>query len=317
MRPSRQHVLAAAAAGLAVRAQPVWAQPAPATIRIATIPSELILPYAYATRAGLFERAGLRLEVSRASSGAAVAASIAGGAIDIGLTSILAVQLGHARGIPFTIIAPSGLVQSDSEGGLVVLNTSPLRTARDFNGKTISAAAVNDINTISMKSWMDKNGGDSSSFRIIEIPQLAQLAALEAGRVDAICVTNPAYTIAMASGKTRFVANIHSAIAPRYLLGLWFTTTGWVERNRSAAERFARVIADAVAYVNGHVAETVDDLVAATGLDRSLVLQMKRSTQIPNVVASDIQPVIDAAVRYKMFEPRYPAGEVISEAAIK
>lgn len=276
-----------------------------------------MLPFAYAMRAGLFERAGLKLELSRGSSGAAVAASVAGGAIDIGLSSILAVVLGHARGVPLTIVAPSGLVQTDSDGGLVVLNGSPLRTAKDFNGKTISAAAVNDINTIAMKSWMDKNGGDSSSFKIVEIPQLAQLAALEAGRVDAIAVTNPAYTLAMATGKTRFVANIHSAISPRFLLALWFSSTGWVERNRSTGERFARTIADAVVYVNGHITETVDDLVTATGLDRSLVLRMKRSPQTPNVVPGDIQPVIDAAVYYKMLERGYPAAELISEVAIK
>ena len=91
-----------------------------------------------------------------------------------------------------------------------------------------------------------------ASFKVVEIPQLSQLAALEAGRIDGIALTNPAYTIAMSSGKVRSVANIHAAVAPRYLLAMWFSSTSWVERNRSAAERFARVIADAVGYVNGH-----------------------------------------------------------------
>ena len=114
----------------------------------------------------------------------------------------------------------------------------------------------------------------------------------------------------------RSVANIHAAVAPRYLLAMWFSSTTWVERNRSAAERFARGIADAVAYVNAHPAETVDDAVAATGLDRGLVLRMKRFPQVPNVLASDLQPVIDAAARYKMIDRPYPASEIISEAAV-
>jgi NitT/TauT family transport system substrate-binding protein len=315
MPQSRRTMLATLTAGAAIAPGPAWAQPAPATIRIATIPSELIVPYAYAVRAGLFDRAGIKFEVTRASSGAAVAAAIVGGAVDIGITSVLAVVLGHARGVPLTIVAPSGLETTDTESGLLVLNTSPLRTAKDFNGKTIAAAAVNDIITLSMKSWMDQNGGDSSSFKVVEIPQLSQLAALEAGRVDGIALANPAYTIAMAGGKVRSVANIHAAVAPRYLLALWFSSTNWVERNRSAGERFARVIADSVGYVNAHVAETVDDAVAATGLDRGLVLRMKRSPQVPNVLASDLQPVIDAAARYKMIDRGYPATELISEVA--
>jgi NitT/TauT family transport system substrate-binding protein len=314
---SRRTVLGAAAAGFAGTPRPAWAQPAPATIRIATIPSELITPYAYAVRAGLFDRAGVKFEVSRASSGAAVAAAIAGGAIDIGITSVLAVVLGHARGVPLTVVAPAGLEMPDAQSGLLVLNDSPLRIAKDFNGKTIAAAAVNDIISLSMKCWMDQNGGDSSSFKVVEIPQLSQLAALEAGRVDGIALANPAYTIAMSGGKVRSVANIHGAVAPRYLLAMWFSSTTWVERNRSTAERFARTVADAVGYVNAHQAETVDDVVAATGLERSLVLRMKRFPQVPNVLASDLQPVIDAAARYKMIERSYPAAEIISDAAVR
>ena len=43
---------------------------------------------------------------------------------------------------------------------------------------------------------------------------------------------------------------------------------------------------------------------------------MKRFPQVPNVLASDLQPVIDAAARYKMIDRPYPAPEIISEAAV-
>ena len=85
---------------------------------------------------------------------------------------------------------------------------------------------------------MDQNGADSSTLKVVEIPQSATPAALEQGRVDGITVTNPAFTIATAGGKARFVANIFSAISPRFLNVLWFSTTGWVERNHAVAERF-------------------------------------------------------------------------------
>lgn len=317
MRASRRSALAAVTTGLVVAPAMLRAQPALSTIRMSAPPSEQTLPFAYAMRAGLFERAGIKIDLSRASSGAAVAAAIVGGAVDVGVTSMLAVVLGHARGIPFTIVAPSGLWLPDAEGGLLVASSSPLRSAKDFVGKTITAAAVNDINSLAMKAWMDQNGADSSTFKVVEIPQSAAVAALEAGRVDGITVTNPAFTLAIAGGKARFVANIISAISPRFLLGCWFTSIAWVERNRSVAERFARIIADAVAYVNGHVAETVDDLVALTGLDRSLVLRMRRTPQTPTVVAAEIQPVIDVAVRYKVLERGYSAAELVSDAAVK
>jgi NitT/TauT family transport system substrate-binding protein len=319
MALSRRLLIAGAAGGFAIlqRSGRALAQPAPLTVRVGTLPSEQTYTLVYAQRAGLFDRAGLKLEVSKGSSGAATAAAVAGGALDIGFTSILALVLGHARAVPFTIIAPSALVQPDSEVGMFVLTTSPLRTAKDFNGKTIAAAAVNDLNTLAMKAWMDRNGGDSSSFKVVEIPQLAQFAALEAGRIDAAVLGNPGFTMAMATGKAHMVANIYSAIAPRYLITMWFTTTGWVARNRTAAERFARIMADAASYGSTHAAETVDDVVAVTGLDRGLVLRMKRLVQTPTVVAGDLQPVIDAAARYKMIDASYPAAELISDAALR
>ena len=266
-------------------------------------------------RAGLFERAGIKIDLTKGASGAATAAAVAAGALDIGLSSMLAIVLGHARGIPLTIVAPSGLFLPDTQGGLLVLNSSPLLDAKDFNGKTIAAAAVNDINSLGMWSWMDKNGGDSSTIKVVEIPQAAQPAALEQGRVDGITVSNPAYTVAMSTGKVRLVANIWSAISPRILLVCWFSTMGWVERNHSVAERFGRVIAEAATYCNGHVAETIDDLVTLSGLDRELVIRMKRTFQTPTVAAAEIQPMIDGAAKYKMLAKSFPAGEIIAGTA--
>ena len=54
---------------------------------------------------------------------------------------LLTIVIGHARGVPFTIVAPTGLWVPSSEGGLLVASSSPLRAARDFVGKTLLLAA--------------------------------------------------------------------------------------------------------------------------------------------------------------------------------
>lgn len=316
MHHSRRRAIATIATGLTFAPALVRAQTL-TTIRVNSPPSEQLLPLAYAMRAGLFERAGIKIELSKSASGAATASAIAGGASDVGFSSMLGVILGFAHGVPFTILAPSGIQIASSERGLLVATASPLHTAKDFVGKTFAAAAVNDITLLVLRAWMDQNGADSSTVKVIEIPQAAAPAALEAGRVDGIMVSNPAYTVAIASGKARLVTNIFTSIAPRWLAVCWFTTTGWVEKNRTIAERFARVHADAATYVNGHVDETLDDLVTLTGLDRALCQRMRRSLQTRAVVAAEIQPVIDVAVKYKVLEKAFPARDLISDAAVK
>jgi len=314
MKIARRDALATISAGvslapLALRAQGLT------TLRVGGPPAEQALPLFYANRAGLFERAGIKLELSGGASGAATAAAVASGGLDIGLSSMLAIILGHAHNVPLTIVAPSGVFVPETAAGLIVMNDAPLHVAKDFNGKTIAAAAVNDINSLGLWTWMDKNGGDSSTVKVVEIPQGAQPAALEQGRVDGITLSNPAFTVAMATGKMRFIVNIWNSMAPRLLLVCWFSTTGWVERNRSVAERFGQVIAEAAVYCNTHVQETVDDIVTLSHLERSLVLQMKRTLQEPTVKADEIQPMIDAAVKYKLLSRGFPAAELIASTA--
>ena len=122
---SRRTAIASLAAGCVVPPVLASAQNAAVTIRVGGQATELGLPLTYAMRAGLFERAGIKVEYSRMTSGAHAAAAVAGGGLDIGSTSLLALILGHARGLPFTIIAPSGLVLPNSQVGLLVQSASP------------------------------------------------------------------------------------------------------------------------------------------------------------------------------------------------
>ena len=145
-------------------------------------------------RAGLFDRAGIKIELTKMRSGAAVSAAVAGGGLDAGGTSLLALILGQAHGIPFTIIAAANNMAVEGyEGGLLVQSGSPLHDAKDFAGKTVSAAAVNDIVTLSLWAWMDQNGADWRSLKVVEIPQPAAAAALEQGRVDGAYITGAAF----------------------------------------------------------------------------------------------------------------------------
>lgn len=292
------------------------AQPALVTLRVGAPVTETLTPLLYAMRTGLFERAGLKIELSKMTSGAVVSAAIAGGALDVGSTSMLALILGHAHGLPFTIFAAAAnLWGPGSEGGLLVQTASPLREPKDFAGKTITAAAVNDINALAMQAWLDQGGADPKSVKFVEVPQPAAPAVLEAGRVDGVTITGAAYATALASAKVRAVGNVYAAIGPRFTITAWFSTQTWVERNRGAAERFARVMSAAAAYTNTHPDETLRDLVDATGMDRDVAAKMKRTTFTTILNPAEVQPVIDVAARYKAIDKGFPASEFIIDVA--
>jgi len=119
---------------------PAGAQDLPA-ITLATLINDTATSALYAVHAGLFRKAGLNAQLQVLSSGAAGAAAVAGGAAQFGLSSLVGVIAAHEKGIPFTLVAPAGVVTSDVPySQFVVKADSPIKTGRDLNGKTIGAA---------------------------------------------------------------------------------------------------------------------------------------------------------------------------------
>ncbi len=295
-----------------------FAQPAPlTTIRVGTVPTDSVAPLLYAMRTGMFEKAGLKVDYQSLGGGDAVSQAVVGGALDIGLTTLVALMQAHLRGIPVSIIAPGGLWIDANSGGLLVARDSPLKTARDFNGKVISAASLLSLAAVAMDAWMDQNGGDSKSLRFLELPWQAAGAALQQGRIDAAVVDNPAYAQALASGSVRTVTRVYTAIAKRFLLGVWFVTGSYLTQNHGVAARFSRVIADAAAFTRVHNDATVDDVAQITKQDPGFIAHMQRTWVGTTIDLNDIQPVIDAAAKYHLIERSFPAAEIVSDAAAR
>ena len=93
---------------LALSPESASAQDRP-VISVILPPSTDVAPLLYADHAGLFTKAGLNVQITQLPNGATIAAAIAGGSGQIGFSSLSALITGHARGLPFQLIAPGGV----------------------------------------------------------------------------------------------------------------------------------------------------------------------------------------------------------------
>jgi NitT/TauT family transport system substrate-binding protein len=292
--------------------------PALVTVRCASNAADDLTPVLYAQRNGMFAKAGLNVELTRMNSGAAVSAGVLGGSLDIGKSSLLPIITAHARGLPLVLVAPGELwLTKEPISGLVVLRTSPIKTAKDLNGKNVAVVALKDLTDTGMRAWVDQHGGDSTSLKVLEMPSSAALGALTEGRVDAANVSNPFYSNVMASGKVRVIGRPDDAIATRFMITGWFATADYVAKNRSVVERFAQVVRQAAAYTNKHHAETVDLIAAFSGMDPAVLASMTRATIADGIDVRDIQPIIDTAAKYKVIDRAFDAQELIGLPAGK
>jgi NitT/TauT family transport system substrate-binding protein len=200
---------------------------------------------------------------------------------------------------------------------LIVPNDSPIRTVRDLPGKIVSCSSIRDVNWVSMRGFADANGVDSEAIKFVEMPQTIIPAALEAKRLDAGILLNPNLEEAMSTGRFRVVCKPFDGIAKRWLVAAWCANTAFAAKNPTVVQRFSQVMLAATRYANTHFAETAPIFAAFAKIDPAHVLAMKRVTCGLYLDPRDIQPAIDSAAKYKVIDKSFPAGEVISQFAIK
>jgi NitT/TauT family transport system substrate-binding protein len=300
--------------GSAVLAMPslAWAQSATA-LAIGGVPEESATPALWARQSGIFKKNGLDVTVEAQSSGSAIAAAVAGGSYAIGKSSLVSLIIAHAKGINFMLVAGGGLYDTKNPNfGLVVKTDSPIKTAADLNGKSCAVSALNDLYTIGTKAWMDKNGGDSATLKLLEFPISAVADAIAAGRVDSGGLIDPELQAGIDAGKVRWLARDFDAIAPRFMYTGWFTTADYIAKNKPAVSSFVKAMRESSAFVNDHAADTVDVMAKYTKIEPARIAKMNRIKYATVLDPRLIQPMIDACAKYKVIPAAFDAKEMIA-----
>lgn len=285
-------------------------------LRIVLFPGETAATAYYAKELGYFSRAGIDAQISEVKNGAAAAAAVAGGSMDVGFSNPLSVAQGHDRGLPFTIIAPAALARSNmppSNGIIVVAKNSPIHTGKDFNGKVFAVDVLGGLPHVSVRAWIDKNGGDSSTVHFIELAFAEMMPSLNSGRVDATEI-NVAFdpSVGKPNDPLRMVGSSYDAIGPRFCSSVWFTTTDWVKANPVLARKFVGVMKDAAVWANAHPHESA--LMLAPHIKQTPE-EIEASTRVAygiEMTPDLVQPVIDAAAKYGLLRSAFPAADLVA-----
>jgi NitT/TauT family transport system substrate-binding protein len=278
-------------------------------LRIATVPIDNAAEVYYAKELGFFARAGLDVQIQPIQNSGEIGSAIASGAIDVGYGTLIPLALAHIKNIPFVIIAPATLYTSRAPNSELIVNAaSPIRTASDLTGKIVGTNGLGNIAEYGPRVWIDRNGGDSSKVRFIELPFSAMPDALAAGRIDAAWLTEPYLSQTRTTG--RVLATALDTIAKEFLIGAWFTTSQWAQDHPDLVRRFAAVMHETALWANRNPSESAKILVKYTKIEPSVVASMVRSRYAERLSSSLMQPVVDVSAKYGKFAT-FPAGELL------
>ena len=299
---------AAFAAGFGGRT--AFAQTVPA-LRVGTTGNDSYAEVYYAAEKGFFQRAGLNVEIETFNNGAAASAAVVSGAIDIGVSSPLQVAQAFARGVPFVLVAAGALnTEKEPSALLVVAGTSPIKTAKDLEGKTVAVNALKTASEEALDAWLGQNGIDVPKVRTIEMPFSEMGAALARGTVDAAVVGEPSLTFTLKSG-ARILANPTLAVARQYLLSSWFAMRPYVEKNPDAIKRFASAIYDAARWANANRKDSAAILAKHAKLDVDVTSSMRRVQYGEALRVAEIQNQLDVALKYGMISKPVTAKDIL------
>jgi NitT/TauT family transport system substrate-binding protein len=283
-----------------------------APLRVATLPIESAAEVFYAKDMSFFAKAGLDVDIQTMQTSASMMAAAAANAIDVGYSPVDSMATIHSKNVPVVVIAPANeYVSPNGNAGLVLPANSLVHQAKDLNGKTIAVSNLRSLSENAARAWMDRNGGDSTTAKFVEIPFPAMQPALDTGHVDAAWVAEPFLSAAAKSG--RMAEFGFDAIAKRFLIGAWFTTAQWAADHRDAVNRFAAVIHETAVWANKNQTRSGQIVAKYTKIDPAVLATMTRSRYAETLTPASLQPLIDISAKYNGFTA-FPAQELIFAA---
>jgi NitT/TauT family transport system substrate-binding protein len=310
---SRSHALGALAATAALLPRASWAQSSPVKLRVGSVPADTYAGGYYGLDLGIFDKAGLSVEIVPFTNGAAMAAAAAGGSIDIGVGDATELANGISRGLPFVMIAGGGVYASAAPTTtLCIAKTSPIVKAAELEGQTVAVVALVSLMSSAVKSWLTVNGADVAKVHFVEMPFPQMPGALARGVLAAACLSEPIMSEAT-STDVKIFGKPYDAIAKQFNISNWFTTREWLAKNPDAAKRFVAAIYDAARWANTHHDESAAILSKYTKVDVERIKRMNRSAYATDLQPAMVQPVLDTAFKFKSLATPTSAASMIAK----
>lgn len=252
----------------------------------------------YGLDQGLYKAAGLDVTITANRNTGALAAALSAGSLDVIVGSIVPIAQAVQSGIDLRTIAPGQVYDGGpTQAPMAVTNGSKIVNGAGLAGKTVAVNGLRDLSHLFAVAWIDANGGDSTTVKIVEIPFPAMTAALVEGRVDAAQLVEP--FASAARGKVTLLNDSMPAIGSHYMVTGMFSKLTWLDANRDTARRFASATLRANAWANGHHDESAVVLSRYTQIPADAVRSMARATYgVVPVTPAIVQPVLDGMTKY-------------------
>lgn len=224
------------------------------TVSVGVIPIVDVAPLYLGIKQGFFSAEHIKVQPKLQSGGSVITSSVLSGSLQFGFSNTTSLIIAASKGLPVKMISAGVAADKDVQKGydaVVVKADSPIKTAKDLNGKTISVNGLNNVGPLTINTALTKAGADYKSVKYTEVQFPSANAALQQGRVDAAFVAEPFLSQGLAQGE-RVILYPFEQTAPSYTVSTYFTTSKYAEAHPDVVDRFVRAMNKSLAYAQSH-----------------------------------------------------------------
>src|SRR5712692_3633338 len=213
------------------------------------------VPLQVASEVGIFKRHGIDVDVVSFGGGPRVQQALAAESIDVGIGS--GPELAFvAKGAPE--IAVAAIADAPYSVILAVLRDSPIKTAEDLKGKTISISSKGSLTEWLGRELSRQLGWGASGITLAPLGSTAaQMAALKTRQIDGMIVEANAGYRMEEDGSGRVLVQFGDLIKTFHIYVI-YARKGFAEKSPQAVRAFLAGWFETIAYMHAHRTETLD-----------------------------------------------------------
>lgn len=269
---------------------------------------------------GLMAKEKITIKQQTVQGGSQAIPLLLNGQLQIAVGDPTSIIVAASKGQPIVMVAQAVAIADDPTRDTSAVVAKPgggIDSPGDLSGKTVAVVALNSLNTLIVSDLVDRDGGDSSTIKFVELP-FAQISdAIANGRVDAGLVVEPFAAQATAAGLTR-VSAAGSAVIPGLPQVAYMSTNTYVEKNPQVVDGFAKAMAAANKELSNDPAKVTDIALKTTQLTQEQLDTIILPTFTPTTIQVDaLEKLIELMVKYGLVDEPIDVDKVMAPAALK
>jgi NitT/TauT family transport system substrate-binding protein len=250
-----------------------------AKVEVGTLPIASAATLYLGREKGFFRDEGLEVEPQLQQGGAEVAAGVQSGSFDFGYAGVIPIVIARAQRLPVQIVATTDdQLKDPSEADVITVarKDTDIRSARDLEGATVGVNVLGGVAEVVIKACVEKDGGDPSKVKLVEVPFPEMVAALDSKRIDAGFVPEPFLLQSVQAGGHVIENASYQSADPKGLeLGIYFATEEYIGENADVVDRFVRASNRSADYAAEHPAEVRKAIGTYTEIPPEVVEKIK------------------------------------------